>query len=134
MKISSPVIGDKDSIQKSVQSDVSVSSGSIEMLSKLFPNKKRSVLELVLKRCNHDLLKAIEHCNISKGDKIQEKKEELHSAFTPVNKHVNPMHTSTIPFFIWNPRPLWSAPVYVPNICDCDQCKPGVYSVGDQFL
>lgn len=44
-----------------------VSPASIDMLSKLFPNKKRSVLELVLKRCNHDLLKAIEHFNLNIG-------------------------------------------------------------------
>lgn len=45
--------------------EVQVSPASVEMLNKLFPNKKRSVLELVLKRCNHDLLKAIEHFNLS---------------------------------------------------------------------
>lgn len=33
---------------------------SLDMLTKLFPNKKRSVLELVLKRCGDDLIKAIE--------------------------------------------------------------------------
>ncbi|XP_045765178.1 doublesex- and mab-3-related transcription factor dmd-4-like [Maniola jurtina] len=41
----------------------SVSSAGLEMLRKLFPGKKRSVLELVLRRCNHDLLRAVEHCN-----------------------------------------------------------------------
>ncbi|XP_050669005.1 doublesex- and mab-3-related transcription factor dmd-4 [Leptidea sinapis] len=40
-----------------------VSSAGLEMLRKLFPGKKRSVLELVLRRCNHDLLRAVEHCN-----------------------------------------------------------------------
>ncbi|XP_071445442.1 doublesex- and mab-3-related transcription factor A2-like [Hetaerina americana] len=34
---------------------------SLEMLSKVFPAKKRSVLELVLQRCGDDLLKAIQH-------------------------------------------------------------------------
>ncbi|EEB10433.1 hypothetical protein Phum_PHUM041260 [Pediculus humanus corporis] len=33
---------------------------SLGMLTKLFPNKKKSVLELVLKRCGDDLIKAIE--------------------------------------------------------------------------
>ncbi|PSN47895.1 hypothetical protein C0J52_03386 [Blattella germanica] len=37
-----------------------LSPSSLEMLSRLFPNKKRSVLELVLRRCGDDLLKAIE--------------------------------------------------------------------------
>lgn len=36
---------------------------ALEMLSKLFPEKKKSVLELVLRRCGDDLLKAIEQCN-----------------------------------------------------------------------
>lgn len=36
--------------QESVKDDVTVSPASIEMLGKLFPNKKRAVLELVLKR------------------------------------------------------------------------------------
>ncbi|CAG4937811.1 unnamed protein product [Colias eurytheme] len=40
-----------------------VSTAGLEMLRKLFPGKKRSVLELVLRRCNHDLLRAVEHCN-----------------------------------------------------------------------
>lgn len=41
----------------------SVSTAGLDMLRKLFPGKKRSVLELVLRRCNHDLLRAVEHCN-----------------------------------------------------------------------
>ncbi|XP_041976097.1 doublesex- and mab-3-related transcription factor A2-like [Aricia agestis] len=46
-----------------------VSSASLEMLKKLFPGKKRSVLELVLRRCNHDLLRAVEHCNAVHGQR-----------------------------------------------------------------
>lgn len=34
---------------------------AVEVLARLFPNKKRSVLELVLRRCDHDLAKTIEH-------------------------------------------------------------------------
>lgn len=45
------------------ESSGNVSSAGLEMLRKLFPGKKRSVLELVLRRCNHDLLRAVEHCN-----------------------------------------------------------------------
>lgn len=40
-----------------------IPSTALEMLSKLFPEKKKSVLELVLRRCGDDLLKAIEQCN-----------------------------------------------------------------------
>ncbi|CAB3221492.1 unnamed protein product [Arctia plantaginis] len=45
----------------------SVSTAGLEMLRKLFPGKKRSVLELVLRRCNHDLLRAVEHFNATHG-------------------------------------------------------------------
>lgn len=48
---------DSDSGSKLSQARLS----SLEMLSRVFPHKKRSVLELVLQRCGDDLLKAIEH-------------------------------------------------------------------------
>ncbi|XP_045446402.1 doublesex- and mab-3-related transcription factor A2-like [Melitaea cinxia] len=51
------------SIDSNDESSGNVSSAGLEMLRKLFPGKKRSVLELVLRRCNHDLLRAVEHCN-----------------------------------------------------------------------
>uniref|UniRef100_A0A8D9E853 Doublesex- and mab-3-related transcription factor A2 n=1 Tax=Cacopsylla melanoneura TaxID=428564 RepID=A0A8D9E853_9HEMI len=38
------------------------SPSSLDLLVRLFPEKKKSVLELVLKRCGDDLLKAIEQC------------------------------------------------------------------------
>lgn len=40
----------------------SVSENAIDMLAHLFPHRKRSVLELILRRCDLDLLKAIEQC------------------------------------------------------------------------
>lgn len=49
----------------STQESTVVSQASLDLLSKLFPQRKRTVLELVLKRCNHDLLKTIEHFNAS---------------------------------------------------------------------
>lgn len=49
--------------EEPIDGDGSVSSAGLEMLRKLFPGKKRSVLELVLRRCNHDLLRAVEHFN-----------------------------------------------------------------------
>lgn len=39
----------------------SVSQTAIDMLAQLFPQRKRSVLELVLKRCDLDLIRAIEN-------------------------------------------------------------------------
>lgn len=40
-----------------------VSQSAIDMLAQLFPHRKRSVLELVLRRCDLDLLRAIEQCS-----------------------------------------------------------------------
>lgn len=40
-----------------------VSQTALDMLAQLFPHRKRSVLELVLRRCDLDLLRAIEQCS-----------------------------------------------------------------------
>ncbi|XP_066154633.1 doublesex- and mab-3-related transcription factor dmd-4-like [Euwallacea fornicatus] len=144
--------------QDSSKEDVTVSPASIEMLAKLFPNKKRAVLELVLKRCNHDLLKAIEHFNLNKHKAVcgndsdsNSTKEESSSAFKPVAPpSKNPskpsayvgMHAATVPmissevfsfypFFPLFPKPVIRNPVYVPGFCDCDQCKHNLYSSVD---
>lgn len=136
------------------QEEILVSPASIDMLAKLFPNKKRAVLELVLKRCNHDLLKAIEHFNLSNSHKQEadvdssNSKAEPASAFRPVsslNKMSKPyvnshsgglplissnkvfMH-SLYPFLpLFNPQPVLPSPVYVPGFCECEQCKHGLY-------
>ncbi|KOB75063.1 Mesenchymal stem cell protein DSCD75, partial [Operophtera brumata] len=50
-------------------SEGTVSTAGLEMLRKLFPGKKRSVLELVLRRCNHDLLRAVEHFNATRDQR-----------------------------------------------------------------
>lgn len=47
----------KKSEPNSQQSTPLVSQNAIEMLSSLFPHRKRSVLELVLRRCDLDLLR-----------------------------------------------------------------------------
>ncbi|KAJ8977938.1 hypothetical protein NQ317_017406 [Molorchus minor] len=159
MQITSPEPDSNDSTGESqphtepTQEEILVSPASIEMLAKLFPNKKRAVLELVLKRCNHDLLKAVEHFNTN--NKQQQTlpdsdctKEESVSAFKPVNNtvklakpYVNP-HNSGLPFIssnkvfmhslypflpFFNPQPVLPSPVYVPGFCDCEQCKHGLY-------
>ncbi|KAJ2947036.1 hypothetical protein O0L34_g16381 [Tuta absoluta] len=58
--------------EEPAESEGTVSTAGLEMLRKLFPGKKRSVLELVLRRCNHDLLRAVEHFNATHGqhDKV----------------------------------------------------------------
>lgn len=137
-----------------------VSPASIEMLSKLFPNKKRAVLELVLKRCNHDLLKAIEHFNSKSTTRpildVTITESSHNSAFKPVaNKSLKllppPAHpaSATIPILaagskvfmhnfypflpLFNPQPVLQNPaVYVPGLCECEQCKHGLYSRLDQ--
>ncbi|XP_075236493.1 doublesex- and mab-3-related transcription factor A2-like [Lycorma delicatula] len=48
-------------------SSTNFSPSSLELLVRLFPDKKRSVLELVLRRSGHDLLKAIEQCVAQTG-------------------------------------------------------------------
>ncbi|KDR14494.1 Doublesex- and mab-3-related transcription factor A2, partial [Zootermopsis nevadensis] len=53
-----PIISPKHVINHN--NKTTLSPNSLEMLTRLFPNKKRSVLELVLRRCGDDLLKAIE--------------------------------------------------------------------------
>ncbi|XP_055371666.1 doublesex- and mab-3-related transcription factor A2 [Condylostylus longicornis] len=66
---SSPTISDKDSVKStsSNSSNPTVSQSAIDMLAQLFPHRKRSVLELVLKRCDLDLLRAIEQCSPSQS-------------------------------------------------------------------
>ncbi|XP_049536484.1 doublesex- and mab-3-related transcription factor A2 [Anopheles darlingi] len=46
-----------------ITTNVAVSQNALDMLAQLFPHRKRSVLELILKRCDSDLLKAIEQCS-----------------------------------------------------------------------
>ncbi|XP_055586054.1 doublesex- and mab-3-related transcription factor dmd-4 [Uranotaenia lowii] len=54
-----------DSADKPEANNVAVSQNALDMLTQLFPHRKRSVLELILKRCDSDLLKAIEQCSKS---------------------------------------------------------------------
>lgn len=128
------------------QDAVVVSPASVDMLGKLFPTKKRGVLELVLKRCNHDLLKAIEHFNLSHSSSKQDRqsddeREDGASAFRPV--HAKGLHQAGLPLMagskvfmhslypflpLFNPQPVLPSPVYVPGFCECEQCKHGLYA------
>ncbi|XP_058117347.1 doublesex- and mab-3-related transcription factor dmd-4 [Anopheles ziemanni] len=62
---------------------IAVSQNALDMLAKLFPHRKRSVLELILKRCDSDLLRAIEQCSQTQNT----------SAFKPPT--MNPPSTPT---------------------------------------
>lgn len=145
---------EKSAIQegKDPKEDIVVSPASIEMLGKLFPNKKRAVLELVLKRCNHDLLKAIEHFNLNAKSntdlpEVTSTDSSHSSAFKPVlnnRKSLPPSsHPSAVPILasskvfmhnfypflpLFNPPVLQNPTVYVPGLCECDQCKHGLYA------
>lgn len=147
MQVTSPISESSEAESETSKStptsgeDIQVTPASIDMLCKLFPNKKRAVLELVLKRCNHDLLKAIEHFNManSKKNDAEEKKPEDHhvSAFKPVHNKIAghngavPLLTgskvymhSLYPFLsLFNTQPVLPSPVYVPGFCECEQCK-----------
>jgi hypothetical protein len=78
-----PVISPKHVINQN--SKTTLSPNSLEMLTRLFPNKKRSVLELVLRRCGDDLLKAIEEIvprdvchNVASGSANLQSSNALH--------------------------------------------------------
>ncbi|XP_056636994.1 doublesex- and mab-3-related transcription factor dmd-4-like [Diorhabda sublineata] len=127
--------------------EVEVSQASIDMLAQLFPTKKRTVLELVLKRCNHDLRKAIEHVNINSNQEHSDHQSNIEastSAFRPVNataKSSKPYlvpHTGSFSFIpnktfslypfwpLFNyqlPQPILQSPVLVQGICECEQCR-----------
>lgn len=74
----------------------SVSENALDMLAHLFPHRKRSVLELILRRCDLDLLKAIEQCRPAP------------SAFKPVSKpttivnaQIHYAHTFFLPHIVF---------------------------------
>lgn len=71
---------------KRLDSTPAVSESAIDMLAHLFPHRKRSVLELILRRCDLDLLKAIEQCSPSM------------SAFKPIAQAQLPVRT-IYPFY-----------------------------------
>lgn len=107
-------------------------------------------------RCNHDLLKAIEHFNknnIQTQDSDSNSKHDSTSAFKPVTNSMKLSKSHMIPhagsfsfistnkafglYPFWpllnsqfNPQPILSAPVLVQGFCECDQCKPEGWQPG----
>ncbi|XP_058984470.1 doublesex- and mab-3-related transcription factor A2-like [Musca domestica] len=79
-----------------------VSQNAIEMLMQIFPQRKRSVLELILKRCDSDLIKAIEnissnfreHKDIREMDAglLNRSEPGMKSAFKPVYSSAGNVH------------------------------------------
>lgn len=105
---------------------------------------------LFFPRCNHDLLKAIEHFNMnnnsqSLGSDCNTNSGESKSAFKPVNgpkfsKTYMTPHASSFSFIstnktfglypFWpvfntpyNPQPIFPNPILVQSFCECEQCK-----------
>ncbi|XP_073821096.1 doublesex-Mab related 93B [Musca autumnalis] len=84
--------------------NVNVSQHAIEMLMQIFPQRKRSVLELILKRCDSDLIKAIENISgnfrehkdlrdLDAGLNRSDAAGGIKSAFKPVYSSSGNMHS-----------------------------------------
>ncbi|XP_059473380.1 doublesex- and mab-3-related transcription factor dmd-4 [Neocloeon triangulifer] len=84
---------------------------SLETLSRVFPHKKRAVLELVLRRCGHDLLRAIEHFvrrteNSVPASGPVSPTPSPRSAFSPLAAESPPAAHQNLPFLAPPPPPL----------------------------
>lgn len=79
-----------------------VSENAIDMLTQIFPQRKRTVLELILKRCDSDLIKAIEnissnfrdHKDLRELDVKTQGDHGIRSAFKPVYSSGNSVSQS----------------------------------------
>ncbi|CAF0904958.1 unnamed protein product [Didymodactylos carnosus] len=83
----------------------------IELLERVFPMQKRSILELVLNTCHNDLAKAIEHFMVlgdslatSHHQQLQTTTTTTKSAFTPIS----PLSTFTAAAFDYRPTMYFS--------------------------
>ncbi|XP_053698073.1 doublesex- and mab-3-related transcription factor dmd-4 [Sabethes cyaneus] len=93
-----------------VKDNATVSQNALDMLSQLFPHRKRSVLELILKRCDLDLLTAIEQC--SKNTPSSAFKPPVSSA-SHMTHHQLPYNQPTnYPSLIAYPK--WLLPMSIP--------------------
>lgn len=86
-----------------------ISQNAIDMLAQLFPQRKRAVLELVLKRCDSDLIKAIDSISSKKLKEIPETIVEQNS---PKNteQHVEAHYTVKSAF-----KPVYNSQSVVRN-------------------
>ncbi|XP_023302612.2 doublesex- and mab-3-related transcription factor dmd-4 [Lucilia cuprina] len=110
-------------------SNAKVSQNAIDMLAQLFPQRKRTVLELVLKRCDSDLVKAIENISSSYKDHSEDIDVDVEplknsgnnvmkSAFKPVyssgNMHPKPLTLSSSLCSTATAYPKWFVPLTFP--------------------
>ncbi|XP_063704409.1 doublesex- and mab-3-related transcription factor A2 [Culicoides brevitarsis] len=122
-KSPSPNIVENDSKKNSEQAQVS--QNAIDMLAQLFPHRKRSVLELILKRCDSDLIRAIEQCS-------KPQTTSASSAFrppAPSSQQIHPDATSVPPYtppsFVYYPKWLFPVTMNLPNLaprCQIPHC------------
>ncbi|KAK9501821.1 hypothetical protein O3M35_012480 [Rhynocoris fuscipes] len=115
---------------------------SLDLLMKLCPDRKRSVLELVFSRCDESLMSAIENCLDTIKDGINEEDEEVHivagSAFSPPAAHqassriIPPVPSLPPPILPTTPScPFYAAPTFgfnsvllpPPHDILCEQCN-----------
>ncbi|XP_055698609.1 doublesex- and mab-3-related transcription factor dmd-4 [Phlebotomus papatasi] len=106
----------------------SVSQTAIDMLAQLFPHRKRSVLELVLKRCDLDLLKAIEQCGSSVPSAFKPPtttpNQVKHQQTPPPTLPPQPHYAPLIAYPKWL-FPISGIPVHLPNLaprCTLPNC------------
>ncbi|XP_037826489.1 doublesex- and mab-3-related transcription factor A2-like [Lucilia sericata] len=109
-------------------STANVSQNAIDMLAQLFPQRKRAVLELVLKRCDSDLVKAIENISSSYKDHREDIEVDVEpltnsgnnvmkSAFKPVyssGMHPKPLTLSSSLCSTATAYPKWFVPLTFP--------------------
>uniref|UniRef100_A0A1A9UZZ7 DMA domain-containing protein n=1 Tax=Glossina austeni TaxID=7395 RepID=A0A1A9UZZ7_GLOAU len=105
MKTPTPTTTETKSSLNPMMMTTKVSQSAIELLTQLFPQRKRNVLELILKRCDLDLIKAIENITtikkpFEKSINDQTKEENFESprssAFKPVHSSVSKMRLNPV--------------------------------------
>ncbi|KAL5286632.1 hypothetical protein ACFFRR_007946 [Megaselia abdita] len=91
----------------------SVSQYAIDMLSQLFPNRKKSVLELILKRCDLNLLKAIEQCSSINSSAFKPTTPTTSQNFSGQASYPEDVGTSSVYGPIMS-YPKWFLPMSIP--------------------
>ncbi|XP_075147860.1 doublesex-Mab related 93B [Haematobia irritans] len=67
---------------KTSTAEYKVSENALDMLMQIFPQRKRTVLELILKRCDSDLIKAIENISMNLNQKRDLREMDIGSTST----------------------------------------------------
>ncbi|XP_052562059.1 doublesex- and mab-3-related transcription factor dmd-4 [Culex pipiens pallens] len=115
-----PIDNSPNGKTSNLPNSVPVSQNALDMLSQLFPHRKRSVLELILKRCDSDLLRAIEQCSKSPPTSAFKPPTSSHSSLIshhpiPLTSSSPPSYTSLIAYPKWL-LPTMSIPIPMGHI------------------